>query len=171
MKKIFCSVLLWAPAMAFAVPQIQFKCLSNPPTTSFVVETKNDVVTMTMIQSNGSRYMPIFNGTVTPNDFPFLQSEADFLTQVPDNSKFNWASANCKDNGNSVYECWRGSAITLGKLAIDSFLFYTHRMSEKVFDTQVDWYRVTLSLEKDNRFHDIVMDFSNTDCEFQSKKK
>lgn len=174
MIKIMLALTFFSSITLAAELPVQLRCITPLPTTSFIVDTQNDKVRMSLVHHNGSKYMPIFTGTITPSDFPYLQDKAALLTRIPENITVEWNRSDCKTGEAGIFECTRGGDLQLGDLKVSSPAFLTSRSTRRTVGMTVERVSVKFSFIVYNGsfgyFHDIQMDYNLDDCVFPNRK-
>ena len=144
---------------------LSLECVTRHfPSTSFVVETSGDRVTLKMIHHNTTAYMPIHDGIITPSDFNYLQQKADRLVKMGDFVEVSWPKKNCEIFGENLAGCFRGERRTVGSAELGSYAFFTRVITHRVFDLDITYLQVTFSPIIDSFSMDVTMDFALSDC-------
>jgi hypothetical protein len=108
-KFLVLLMLVSLPAQAApkaAEEPIELTCVTEWPTTSFVVWSEGDEVLARVIHHNGSSYAPAIVGTFTPNDLPLLAERAALVKKMKNEMTFHWPRKKCKKLGELVLQCF-----------------------------------------------------------------
>ncbi|MEM7647495.1 MAG: hypothetical protein AAF203_11335, partial [Pseudomonadota bacterium] len=99
----------------------KLECHTAMLTTSLIIESKGPQATVNMINFNGTQYMPIHEGLVTPNDLPLLQKQANVLQSLPENMEMVTESKNCEWMDGFKGQCFGRGPQQLGAMTSDGF--------------------------------------------------
>jgi hypothetical protein len=174
MGKIFCLlvvVLSSLCALATQKPQsINFACVTQFPSTSFIGEQEGQKLKVTLINHNGVAYMPISSGMVTSNDLKNLPAKAAVMTKVGDRAEFYFDLNECNIYQDKTFTCFRGSTIkgTDGK-DIQMFSLMSSFTQMKFSDFVFDQTSMMLGLIVDEKSYYIPMEFQREECGFELK--
>ena len=165
MKFIFIFLSL---ACCYSVSALEFKCISQMPTTSFLLRTENDQVILKTIHHNGTPYMPIHEGLIVPQDLTYLKQVADRLTKMGDTNEFRFPLKKCKVYGAERLNCSGGDSQDFNGTKMSALSFNTSNFSETVYDQTFHGIKITLSLLIENfvPVQNIVMNYQPDECQF-----
>lgn len=169
------ALLLASPASAEEKPlpkDFSFRCVSGMPTTSFLGEVKDEKLELTVIHHNGVGYMPIHEGVVVPNDFPYLKEKANALTKMGDRQVFNFPLERCKLMAPTRFSCSGGGKQDFGGVEMEALGFYTSKITEEVWDISYEKTHAELSmLISGLPVQQIPMNYYDGECKFSTAKK
>ena len=130
---------------AFGAP-FALHCATDAPTTTFdLSEDKTDYV-LSVRHVNGVAYMPIHEGVIVPNDFPYLEGKAAFLTKMGDRPQFRFPKSSCKAYAHGQLSCANGERKKFGDVEMQALNFYTAKVHEETLGMSLDSWKVTLSI-------------------------
>lgn len=69
---------------------IVMACVTEFPSTSFDIETAGDKLNIQIINHNGPRYMPIYEGLITLEDLASLKESADVMQRLGSEIAIQW---------------------------------------------------------------------------------
>lgn len=123
---LIAMVCTLSAASAQAGPQSTatlMSCMTNPPTTSYQMLAVEDGFELHVFHHNGTKYMPIHSGTITPNDFELLKKRADYLQQMGSSAKIFFKTSECKNEG-PVWKCFSKRSLKLRDLQAEGVSFH-----------------------------------------------
>ena len=131
---------------------ILLTCVTEWPTTSFVVSTEGEEVVARVIHHNGSGYAPAFSGTFTPNDLKILSERGELVRKMKSDTTFRWPKSKCKKLGTPlVFQCFGTDDVQEGEggAKIAPFALYSTAKSEDGIAGHFDWISVALTFDVD----------------------
>lgn len=136
-------------AQAAELPSIEMSCVSQFPTTSYLVESRGEELVVRVIHHNGTKYAPAISGIYTPNDLPILAKRAALVEKMADDMTFRWPLKNCKKHEGMRVECFGTDDVQegKGKAKIAPFAFYTTKTSEEGIAGKWEYLNVTMSFD------------------------
>ncbi|QDK38522.1 hypothetical protein [Bdellovibrio sp. NC01] len=181
------SVLFLAKSSVAIASQQQLPmtllCMTEIPTTSFVVRDVDDTTVVEVFHHNGVKYMPIFDGIATPNDVPTLATKGDVLTTLGSYMRFEWPRAKCKKQDDLVSNCFGSTdEQDINGHKVKAWNFDTSLVMEKTYSGKYNSYKVSLNLDVDGESLSVPMKYDQSECtdqmvmkapikELQQKKK
>jgi hypothetical protein len=165
-------VLAGSPASAALKPQsadpLTLDCKSKAATTTFQLRSVGDEVVLTTIHHNGTKYMPIHEGVVVPNDIKYLKEKSTLLEKMGDRNEFRFPRAKCHTYGKGLMGCFGGDTKKFGDTEMTALSFNTAKMRQQAFDTEVEYTKVTLSVQISGYVpvQDLVMYYYDDECKF-----
>lgn len=143
---------------------LNWTCITSFPTTTFVTETKNDEVELTVIHHNGHKYVPVYNGPVTISDIPLLQTRGEIFKQTGDIFTLKFDLKECEKTGDWQYACFTDQKTRAGNIDIESAYIYTTKAKEWVMGTALSKVTTTLSIRVGSFYHDTSMNYYDKEC-------
>lgn len=169
---LLASLPLFAHSAEKPLPKnFSFRCISNLPTTSFLGEVKSDAFELTVIHHHGKPFMPIHQGIIVPNDFPYLKEKADALTKMSDRNTFRFPLEGCKLYGPTLFSCPNGEEKEFEGVPFRAMYFHTSRITEEVFDMRFERTKAVLSLHLPSTYlpvQEIPMEYYEGECAFST---
>lgn len=159
----FIILLFFVSVGAFA-ENIDLVCVSQFPTTSFVMQEVEGKVQVRVIHHNGTKYMPIWEGIIVPNDLSTLQNAAEVLPKLGDRLEFSWDRKFCnQDEG--LISCSGGSI----NLDINGMKVRPWALDQYAKTTAMQWgtfrrHNIALNLTIDGKDYRISNDFEEKEC-------
>lgn len=80
-------------------------CVSEYPSTSFIVKQDGDQIRVRVLHHNGARYAPFTESLLTPNDLPVIQERAGFIEKLGDDWEFSLPRSTCEVSGPMFFQC------------------------------------------------------------------
>lgn len=145
-----------------------FKCETNPKTTSFILETSGDEMLLTTKHVNGVDFMPVHEGIITPHDLPYLTDASTMLKHMGAQNQFRFPKTKCKSYGEGVMSCFGGNSQALGGVQMQALSINTQKITTQVFDVKVESIKVVLDVNIDGftPVQELTMEYSPSDCIF-----
>lgn len=161
--------LIPAPSLAAREESspVSFRCVTSPPTTSFVADTTGEEVKLTIVHHNGTQYMPIHQGIVVPADFPLLQKKSEVMQKLGERVEMVFEKKNCKKYGDKLYSCGQGKV--LGQTSATNASLLTKVSVDKLYDIEFTKNQISAGFKVDGYYYSIDNDFYFEDCGFTQK--
>lgn len=165
MKSLVFFCLSLFSLAAQSAEKMDMTCVTEFPTTSFVIRELNDKVTLQILNHNGSVYMPIFDGLATPNDMSQLVSKANLLRKLPSIMTFEWPREKCEIQDEMIQGCM-GSTTTqeLNDVEVSAWAFSSAWSVDKTVYGKFNSRKVTLNLTVEGQSHSIPMKYQEEEC-------
>lgn len=168
MKTLLLTLALFPfAAQAAELPNIQMSCVTQFPTTSYLVESRGEELVVRVIHHNGSKYAPAISGIFTPSDLPILAKRAALAEKMADDMTFRWPLKNCKKHEGMRFECYGTDDVQEGrdKAKIAPFALYTTKLTQDGPGGKYDYLDVTLTFDVDSeRDGSIEMRYADGEC-------
>jgi len=145
-----------------------FKCESNPKTTSFILETSGEEMLLTTKHVNGVDFMPVHEGIITPHDLTYLTEVSTQLKHMGMQNLFRFPKSRCKIYGEGVMSCFGGNSQVLDGVKMQALSLNTQKVTTQLFDDKVESIKVILDVNIDGftPVQEITMEYSPDDCIF-----
>ncbi len=156
-----------ATAHAAEYPEIKLTCVTESPTTSFVIQSQGKELVARVLHHNGARYAPAISGIYTPNDLPTLSRRAKAVEKMKDDMTFRWPLSKCKKHDEFRFECLGTEDVQegVGGAKIAPFALYTTRVKEEGLAGTYEYLMVTMSFDVDEqRDPSIEMKYPKENC-------
>jgi hypothetical protein len=167
MKMILALAFLLSSLTAQAAAPIRLTCVTDPPSTSFGIETNGDTVEGTVVFHYGPLYAPAINGVFTPHDLGILADRSELVKKLKDITTFHWPAKNCKAHDPYRFECFGTDDVQEGRAGekVRPFALYTTRSEEDGIAGKHTYLKVTLSFDVDGKGDpSVAMDYPIGDC-------
>lgn len=158
---------LQAQAVSQEGVALNLKCVTQAPTTSYVAKTEGDKIYMSVVHHNGTAYMPIFNGNITPSDLPLLKEHSELLQKLGERIEITFDKANCNSYGSGLYSCGLGKVTSKTNVPVERASFLTKVVTESVFDVRFEKIVASVGVYIDSRYYKIENDFYFGTCKFE----
>jgi len=167
MKKLIITLSLLFQTSAWA---IDFGCVTEFPTTTFIAQTVDDYVQIQLIHHNGVKYAPVWNNLITINDISVITEHANTLADLGDYLKFSMPAKSCQVNG-MLLNCFGFQpSITINGHEVSLWSVHTTEQKESSFAGNFDYVTTSLALDIDGKTHFIPMKYQSWEC-FNNFKK
>ena len=169
--KLLLGLILLTPVWGQAAPvqptSLSMKCVRKYPTTSFLVRTEGSEVILTTVHHNGTGYMPIHDGIIVPNDFPYLTEKSQLLTQMGDRNEFRFPINKCKIFDENMISCSSGETKKFNELEVTALSFHTSLIQTKAYGLTAEYVKVSVDLNINGYVpvQQISNDFYPSECE------
>lgn len=162
LKSILLSLLISLPAMA--EEEVRVSCVTEFPTTTYQILEDEEQFHLVVLHHNGTKYLPLFSGTITPNDIPMLQERAEQMQKMGTYNKIPFKKEECKNKG-LYWRCAAERKIQLGELEVDRVIFWMSKMEVK-YDDEFEWSstETLLSLKMGSKHLDMRYSYFGNDC-------
>lgn len=136
------------PLLAVAEEPIHLTCVTEFPTTSFLIEQKGEEVVARVIHHNGMKYQPLWSSTITPNDLSMLEERASVMNKLSTDMSFRWPRKNCVKHGEFRFECFGTSDVqTINGLKVEPYALYTSLVSHDNLAGKYEELKVYMSYD------------------------
>lgn len=157
----FCLTLYFNNSWA----DINLGCMTEIPTTTFIAQTEKDILKIELIHHNGVKFMPIYNGVITPNDLGTLQDRASLLAYLGDHVKFEMPLSKCQKINDYLFNCFGSMPATeVNGHQVSIWSVYTAFNNEKSFAGEYNYYQTSISLDIDGESINIPMKYAESEC-------
>lgn len=174
MKMFLIAILFsfFVIADSFAV-DLNLGCMTETPTTTLIVQTKNGIVQFDLYHHFGVKYMPIHNGVITPNDLGTLSDRASLLADLGDHLTFTMPAEACQMDG-MIFNCFGSQpAIEIGGHKVSFWSAYSSTYDEVSSAGIFSYVTTNLGIDVDGQTLFLPMKYSGEECykEFSRNKK
>ncbi|MGE3758695.1 MAG: hypothetical protein AB7H97_13115 [Pseudobdellovibrionaceae bacterium] len=146
---------------------VNLKCVTEMPTTSYLASTEGEKVKVTMIHHNGTKYMPIYSGNLTPSDIPEMQKRSEILQKLGERVEIVFEKKNCNRYGAGLYSCGMGQIESKSGIKVESVGLLTRVSTDRLYDIVFEKNTVSLTVYIDGRNYSIDNDFYFNTCRFE----
>lgn len=163
MKKIIVMMTLLSGSVFSA--DLNFSCMTESPTTTFIAQTQNGTVQFDLVHHFGVKYMPIHNGVITPNDLGTLSDRASLLADLGDHLTFTMPAESCQVEGN-LFNCFSSQpALDIGGHKVSIWAAYNTIYDETSLSSGTFSYVTTnLAIEVDGQSLFLPMRYFGEEC-------
>lgn len=165
MKTLLLICTFLSSLTSFASDKMDMACVTEFPTTSFVVREDGDTVIVEVFHHNGTGYMPIFDGLATPNDIATLASQAQTLASLPTVQRYEWPRTKCDIQDEMIESCF-GSTDTqeMNGRKVKAWAFSSSWVMEKSFAGKFNSRKVVLNIDVDGKSFSVPMKYAENEC-------
>lgn len=159
------SVLSTFSVSAHAIPDLT--CVTGGfPTTSFILETKDEKTDLRVYNHNGAKYAPVYSGTVTPSDIDYIKKSGEFFTRIGDAFVIHFEKDECTISEDKYFRCSLKNPQEISGLKIKSVYLSTSESVDKIPDFEFTRTNVRLSLIEENpqTEYKLEMSYYDNDC-------
>jgi len=170
MKSIFLTALFALSSVSHAVAEkVEFKCVSGFPTTSFFVKTEGKDVLVRVIHHNGTKYAPIHEGIVVPNDIDLIKSRAELLAKLGEDFTFRFPLEECSANSPGQMVCFAGDTKVFEGQEFTATMLSLYTSTANLSGNEIESQWVTLYFDTKEHIPGpyVTMRYSPIECDFQ----
>lgn len=174
MRTVFVTATILLASLAHAAADnVEFKCMTGYPTTSFLAETHGDEVVVRVIHHHGTQFAPIHEGIVVPNDIELIKSRAELLAKMGTDFTFKFPLEKCTVHSPGQMTCLSGDTQVLGGQEFTASMLSLYTSTSYVSEIEIPVQWVTLYL--DVKGYDmpspyITMRYSQHECTIQGPR-
>lgn len=165
MKKMLVLASLFLSSTSWAKTPINMACVTEWPTTSFVAFTEADTITVRLIHHNGTKYMPVWNNVITPNDIPIITEAANTLAELGSDLEFKMPASACEKLDGMLISCFGTQPpqdINGHKVSLWSV--YTSESFDRSFAGEYAYVYTSLALDVDGKTYYVPMKYGSHEC-------
>ena len=153
------------PAVEVPSVSIEMECMTPEPTTTFIVDTQNETVTVQLVSHYGTKHLPIHSGLVTSSDLPQITKQAELLSKLGSSVTFKWPVSACKQVEHKRFHCFgQGEVKTVNGVEMKGFSIDTGWSDYQNVGGVYRRYNVTLSVIIEKELYSVMMDYTPESC-------
>lgn len=167
-RAIFFSLFLSVSVFAGAIQRPYFfKCITELPTTSFIVDDDATSIQIRVLHHNGVLYAPFYQRLIVPNDLSIVLDAAEVTKNTGPDFTVKFDKKDCEIKGDELFSCvGEGQSLTSLKKEIKPWHFSRAMTTTKTVRGVFNSYIVTLSYNLNGKSYDVVMDYQPHECRF-----
>ena len=163
--KMMTGLLTLALTTKLWAAPINMSCITDYPTTSFIAQTENDIITFKLIHHNGVRYMPIWNNIITPNDISFISEAAELLADLGTDFNFKMPQKNCVVMDGMLFNCFGNSPVVeMNGHKVSMWAVYSREVTETSFAGTFNYVLTSMALDIDGKIQHVPMKYESHEC-------
>lgn len=160
----FVSIIL-ASSFSYAGSKMELACVSEFPTTSFIMTDMGASVTLEVFHHNGVKYAPIFDGVITSNDLPLISSQGKASNSLGTYQTFEWKKEQCQKTGDLLIYCTGATTEQMIEgQKVNAWSFYTSAQVDTSALGVFKHNRVSLSLQVNGENVTVPMRYYDGEC-------
>jgi hypothetical protein len=158
-------LLLFSTQAWSAAGQPLMSCVSEFPSTTFIIAGQGEWVDVQVIHHNGSKYVPFWDSLVVPNDIPSLKERADVIQKMGDGFQFRWKASQCKVANEMFFECIGGAEeFEVGGLKVQPWGLYVTEVTERTPKMVFSHRSVRLLMTISGKTYQVLMNYQDGEC-------
>jgi hypothetical protein len=164
--KIIIIILCFLPLKSFA--NFEINCHSINYLQKVTIEKSNSELIITYINNEGKNTFPLFEGTVTAQNFSQIKKAKKELAQINEKLRLVWKIEQCDNDlmNPMIISCNGESTITHpANLKVKSTNFYTSNVSEQTPNFTYHQFKVRIGLQNENIKNISTIAFDPNHCE------
>ncbi|MBC7743160.1 MAG: hypothetical protein H7061_13250 [Bdellovibrionaceae bacterium] len=171
MKNLAFGLLMLTFAAPVFADSIFGSCVTEYPSTSFLIETTEDKVIATVINHNGQAYAPFWHSLIVTNDFAILRQKSDLVMKLEPTIVTTWNKANCKWYGDKKMACiGNAEKVQSNDITVEPWALYSSVIKDSSFAGDYEYVEMTLSFYVSDEQNQLVMKYPTQDCRLSNKK-
>jgi hypothetical protein len=153
MISIFSFVLLNA---LFITPTeakpFQLGCMTEHPSTTFVIQEKEDFMEALIVHHHGSAFAPVLNGIALYRDLPIIMEQSKAVLKMQREMTFRWPMKKCKIRDDIKFECFGSDDVQEGLdgAKLKPFALYTSKITEDTLVGKWDSVSIRFTFSTDS---------------------
>lgn len=84
---------------------VELICATEQLSTTFYIKNEGENLRVEVIHHNGVKYMPIWDGLITPEDMKIVADAAEVLPKLGPDIVFSWKTKACKATNDLMFDC------------------------------------------------------------------
>lgn len=148
---------------SFAEP-VFATCVTEFPTTSFIVETNNRKVEARILMHGGSNFVPFWDSLMVPNDLGVLREKAAEIKKLDSELLVTWNEDQCTWEDDNFFCSGKSDPIKSGSQIVDPWALYSMQLYEKSFAGKYEYIRLYFSFVMNGNSYGIPMKFAKDEC-------
>lgn len=154
---------------AFATDGMFMTCITEFPTTTIMMETENNEVSVRVIHHNGFKYMPLHSGIITPADLDTMRLKAEQFAKLGNFYEFKWDLSDCSRQDNEIFSCMKGKPTTINGTAVAPFSVYSKRITSESDAGTFENIEISFLIDIEKSSQHFSMKYDRNECLFYSK--
>jgi hypothetical protein len=141
---------LWLALTAEAKPY-QLGCMTEHPSTTFVIQEKEDFMEALIVHHHGSAFAPVLNGIALYRDLPIIMEQSKSVLKMKREMTFRWPMKKCKIRDEIKFECFGSDDVQEGLdgAKLKPFALYTGKITDDTFVGKWDSVSIRFSFSTD----------------------
>jgi hypothetical protein len=166
MKLFLALFALMLTSSSFAM---SLACVTEFPTTTVYGEEKGDEFVVTVYHHNGTGYMPLHSGIITPNDLPQMAEKAEDFARLGELYEFRYDLKDCFRIDEDIMSCNNGKTTEINGVKVRPFSLFTKRVVTEFDLAKFEETEVSFLMDVENKTRFLSMKYMKNEC-YQSKK-
>lgn len=167
--------MILAVAFALGAQQVQAddlfaQCITEFPSTSFVIETVGDKVILNVYNHNGNLYAPFWDNLLVPNDLNLMKKESEFIMKLEPALTASWKKSDCQIQSAKVFTCMGSTEkVTSNGIEMTPWAVYSSSHTDSSFAGTFESIQVAYRFYTGSEGHQIVMKYETNECAVSAK--
>ena len=142
-----------------------YSCVTEFPTTSYILEVAKSKVTLDVIHHNGIEHAPVFRGIITPNYEKTLRQSREYMTKMGTQFQVEFDIKNCSNLTREQITCYEPKPTKIGSLEVQNYYFTAYKNTNKNIYGEFKDVQVELQYRVKGWGYSIPMEFQERDCQ------
>lgn len=143
--------------------KILMTCMTEFPTTSYQLVEVEEGYRLTVLHHNGTKYLPLHSGVITPNDLPLLIKRAETMKKMGKLSNVLFKNEECSKKG-VIWNCFSRRSAKLGELEVESVSFQMGHFKKDYEGYKWETYLTSLSFKAGQENFSMSYEYSPWEC-------
>jgi hypothetical protein len=148
---------------------MELSCVTEFPTTSVYGEEQGDEFVVMVYHHNGTGYLPLHNGIITPNDLPVMQERAQIFESLGQLYEFRYPLSECQRIDKDIMTCSKGKETVINGVKVRPWSLYTMRIDSEMDIAKFEETQVSFLMDIEGKTQHMSMKYMRNEC-FQQKK-
>lgn len=146
-------------------------CVTEFPTTSIYGEEVGDEFVVTVFHHNGTGYMPLHSGVITPNDLPQMAEKAQDFARLGELYEFRYDIENCQRIDGDIMACTKGKTTDINGVKVRPWSMSTSRITTEFDLATFEQIGVTFLMDIESKTRSLSMQYMRNECYQGDKAK
>lgn len=166
MKSLITAVALLLSTPTFAM---KLSCVTEFPTTSVYGVEEGDEFVVQIYHHNGTGYMPLHMGVITPNDLPVLAERAEDFHRLGDYYEFRYPLEKCQRVSDVIMSCTHGKDAVVNGVKVRPWSIHTIKLTGEMASASWNEVQVSFLMDIDGKSRNLSYKYADFEC-YQEKK-
>jgi hypothetical protein len=146
------------------------QCVTESPTTSFLVQTVGEKVQVDVYHHNGIQYAPFWNTIIVPNDLENIKVHSDLVMKLNPHMTAFWKKSDCNLISAENFVCiGTAEKMKVNGIEIDPWAVYSSQHSEASFAGEFKHTEIAFRFYVGQIAHQFVMKYGPGECLMSNK--
>lgn len=166
MKPLFWLGVLLTAVQSFAKnPELDMICVTEIPSTSFVIKQTGEKISVRVFHHSGSQYAPFWNSLITPSDLEILSEQARVVEKLGNLIEITWNAVGCEVKDPQFFGCiGDAEKLVANGLEVQPWALSVTQVEEKTMWGDFKKKNLSLRVSVDEKSYQITSDYYDKDC-------
>lgn len=141
-------------------------CSTQLPTTTFVVQSDAEYVSLRIYHHNGPKYAPFHSGLLVPQDLKNFSEDAQIVEKMGSLVEAKWKQSQCQRKSEKLINCFgKVNSETPDGMVFQPFALYSSYIQENGIAGKLEYLELNMSYDLQGKSYQIPMKYLLQDCE------